>query len=63
MKKNELVYREILHQFIEKKQNAFTQLALSKKIGISISTVHNALIPLARMGAIEIKNIQSKNYL
>ncbi len=56
-KKNEWIYRELLYQFIEKKNNHFTQLALAKKIGISISTVNNALKPLARMGAIEIKKM------
>ncbi|MBS3068095.1 HTH domain-containing protein [Candidatus Micrarchaeota archaeon] len=57
MKKNEWVYRELLYQFIEKKNNHFTQLALAKKISISISTVNNALKPLARMGAVDIRKM------
>ena len=57
MKKNEFVYLELLFHFIEKKNNRFTQLGLAKKIAISISTVNNALKPLVRMGAIEIKKM------
>lgn len=55
MKKKEKVYNKILTEFIEKKNNKFTQLELSKKLKISISTVNNALIPLRKMGAIEVK--------
>lgn len=55
MKNKERVYNEILTQFIEEKSNKFTQLGLSKKLEISISTVNNALKPLRKMGAIEVK--------
>lgn len=57
MRKNEFVYRELLYQFIEKRNNRFTQLALAKNLVISISTVNNALKPLIAMGAIEIRKM------
>lgn len=53
MKKIEYVYREILYQALEKKQYVDTQLALSKKLKLSLSTVHHAVQPLITMGAIE----------
>ncbi len=52
MKKNEWIYREITYSCIENRQFKQTQLALAKKLGISISTVNNALAPLEAMGAI-----------
>jgi len=60
MKKIELVYREILYGVLEQKNSTFTQLALAKKLHISLSTVHHALKPLKQMGAIEIR---LKNFL
>ena len=36
MKKIEIVYRELLYQYLEKNNNKFTQLGLSKKLNISI---------------------------
>lgn len=53
MYKKETVYDFILSEAIEKKRRTFTQSELSKKFGISLSTVNNALCPLAAMGAIE----------
>ena len=60
MKKSELVYRELLFNAIEKKNNKLTQLELSKKLSISLSTVNNAIKPLVNMGAIQInlRNLQ-----
>lgn len=55
MKKSELVYREILHGFVEKKIATFTQLGLAKALSVSLSTVSNALKPLRKMGAIRVK--------
>lgn len=55
MKKIELVYVEILYQCIEKQNRKLTQIGLSNKLGISLSTVNHALQPLKKMGAIEIK--------
>lgn len=52
-KKKEVIYREILTRAIEEKQFRFTQLALSKKFGFSLSTISNALEPLERIGAVE----------
>lgn len=53
MKKIEYVYREILYQALEKKVYEGTQLALSKKLKLSLSTVHHAILPLMAMGAVE----------
>ncbi len=55
MKKLEVLYREILHQAIEKRRFGFTQLGLAGKYSFSLSTVNHALKPLAELGAIEIK--------
>lgn len=55
MKKLEFVYREILYCALEEKNNVLTQLGLSKKLKLSLSTVNYALKPLKNMAAIEIK--------
>jgi DNA-binding Lrp family transcriptional regulator len=57
MKKKEWVYRLILHLAIEKKEFRTTQIAISKKLSISLSTVNNAIVPLEKIGAIQIKNM------
>ena len=44
MLKKEIIWREILHQAFSKNNLKFTQKELSEKLGVSISTVHNALI-------------------
>ena len=54
MKKIEQVYREILYNVIEKKNNRFTQLGLAKKLQISLSTVNFALKKLQKIGSIKI---------
>jgi len=54
MKKTEIVYREILYNAIEKKEKNFTQLALSKKLNISLSIVNLAVKKLERLGAVKI---------
>jgi len=54
MKKIEYVYREILFQVIEKKNNKLTQLDLAKTLKISISTVNYSLKPLVKMNAVSI---------
>jgi len=53
MLKKEILYREMLTEALESKILSFTQLALSKKFGFSLSTVNNALKPLEQIGAIE----------
>jgi len=53
MKKTELVYREILYQFMEKENNCFTQKELSLKLGTSISNVNQSLTPFKKMYAIK----------
>lgn len=55
MKKIEFIYREMLDQVIEKKNNTLTQSELSKKFKVSLSTVNHALKPLIKMNSIEIK--------
>jgi len=50
MLKSEIIYREIL----ESKDKKLTQFALAKKLGFSLSTVNNALKPIASMGAVKI---------
>ena len=55
MKKIELVYREILYQHLEKKNNKMTQLAIALKLNISLSTVNHALRPLRAMVAVDVK--------
>ncbi len=56
MKRTEEVYREILYQ-AEKGNNVLTQKAISDKLNLSLSNVSNALVPLRRMGAIEVKKM------
>lgn len=55
MKKIELVYREMLYQVMEKGNKVMTQLAIAEKLGISLSTVSQALEPLRKMGAVEVR--------
>ena len=55
MKKNELVYRYLLELALEKKTRKTTQAGIAKELGISISTVNNAINPLRKMGAVHIK--------
>lgn len=50
MKKSELVYL-LLSEGIAK-----TQLEISKKLGVSLSTVNNAIEPLRAMGAIQVSH-------
>jgi hypothetical protein len=50
MYKSEMVYRELIEFAAEK----LTQLGLSKRLGVSISTVNNALKPLVAIGAVKI---------
>ena len=54
MKKQEAVYREILYNVIEKRENNFTQLEISKKLGISLSIVNSAAKRLKEMGAVKV---------
>lgn len=52
MLKTEIVYREIIESWEGK--NKLSQLELSKRLGISLSTVNNAIRPLVSMGAIGV---------
>jgi len=54
MKRSELVYRLLLQGVVEGKEYKFTQLGLARALGVSLSTVNNALQPLRRMGAIRV---------
>lgn len=55
MKRIEEVYREMLFQSMEKKNNTLTQSYLAKALNISLSMVNLALKPLRKMNAIKIK--------
>ncbi|HLD75821.1 MAG TPA: winged helix-turn-helix transcriptional regulator [Candidatus Norongarragalinales archaeon] len=52
MLERDFVYLELL---TAPKGTRLTQLGLAKTLGISLSTVHHALQPLKRMGAVTIK--------
>lgn len=54
MKKLELIYNEILGAAVEEQRKALTQASLASALGISLSTVHHALMPLQKMHAIQI---------
>lgn len=54
MKKIEMVWRELLFQTIEKKNNIFTQKELAKRFGFSTSTVFQALKSPRKMGAVRV---------
>ncbi|HII16157.1 MAG TPA: hypothetical protein HA362_07670 [Nanoarchaeota archaeon] len=55
MKKIEFVFRELLFQCLEKGNRRFTQLGLSKELGLSTSMISFALKPLKKMNAVEIR--------
>lgn len=55
MKKIELIYQEMLYNALEKKNRRLTQSALSKELGVSLSTVSHALQPLKKMNAVDIR--------
>lgn len=54
-KKMEWVYREILFQVLEKRQNFLSQSSISKRCSVSIGNVNKALKPLEAMNCIEKK--------
>lgn len=54
MKKSELLYRQLLGA-AEKKVYRHTQLELARALGVSLSTVNNALQPLRKMGAVNVR--------
>lgn len=56
MKRTEEVYREVMYQ-VEKGNNMLTQKAISDKLHVSISNVNNALKPLRKMSAIDVKKM------
>ena len=53
MKKKEIVIREMILSTANRQR--ITQLELSRRIGVSLSTVNNAISPLARFGAVEVR--------
>ncbi len=55
MKKKECVYREILYQVLEKRENFITQKFLSERCEVSLGNVNHAIKPLESMNAIEKK--------
>ncbi|MEK7616216.1 MAG: helix-turn-helix domain-containing protein [Patescibacteria group bacterium] len=54
MTKKEIVWREILHQALTKKNTTLTQKDLAQTFGISLSTVFNALKLPRQSGAIRV---------
>ncbi len=60
MKKAEQVYREILHQSMEKNNKVLKQSELSKKLGFSLSTINLAVKKLERMSAVRIGKMNLK---
>lgn len=54
MLKKEIVWREILYQTLEKKQNKFQQKKIAQKFQFSLSTVNNALKIPRRLGAVKV---------
>jgi len=54
MNKKELIWREILFSAIEKKKFDFTQAELARKLGVSLSTVFNALKIPRTSGAVRV---------
>lgn len=57
MKKIEQVFREILHQAMEKGNKILTQLEVSKGLGFSLSTINLAVKKLEKMNAVRIKKM------
>ncbi len=57
MRKIEQVYREILYQAVERDSRKMTQLELSKKLSMSLSTVNLALKKLERMNAVRVEKM------
>lgn len=57
MRKKELVYLWILNGMLDRRTYTFTQLGIARELGISISTVNNALKPLVKMMAVSIRHM------
>ncbi len=55
MKGNELVYREILYQAMEKKNRVLSQAQIARALNCSLSTVNRAVKHLEKMGSVEIR--------
>jgi len=55
MKRTEEIYREILFQTMEKKNNSLTQSYLANALNVSLSIVNLALKSLKKMNAINVK--------
>ncbi len=55
MLRKELVYLYVLDKFFSRKTSRFTQSGIAGELKLSLSTVNNALQPLARMGAVEVR--------
>ena len=56
MKRIEEAYREILYQ-AEKGNDVLTQKSMSNNLAMSLSNVSNAIEPLRRMNAIDVKKM------
>lgn len=60
MLKKEIIYRELLIQWLKNKKGLLTQKSLSETCNVSISTVHHALSSLEDLNAIKKKNFGFK---
>lgn len=54
MLKKEIIWRELLFQALEKKQNKFQQKEIAQKFGFSLSTVNNALKVPRSSGTVKV---------
>lgn len=54
MKKIEYVWDHLLYKALEKKQFQFRQQELAQQLHLSSSTIHLAIQPLRRMGAVQV---------
>lgn len=55
MLKKELIYREMLYQAMEKENRKMTQAELARNLKISLCTVNNAIRPLVKMNAVDVR--------
>ena len=55
MKKAELTYLALSEHALSGRKEPLTQLALSKKLGLSLSVINKAIAPLREIGAVQVK--------
>lgn len=60
MKKIEYIWRELLDQMIEKKNDQFKITNLAKKFNLSTSVVYHGLIPLRQLNIVQVGKFNSR---